>query len=113
CIACNQACLDHIFTERVATCLVNPRAAREIEFMEGRSPSPSPRRFAVVGAGPAGLSFAIETARRGHHVTLFEAAPEIGGLLNLARRVPGKSEFDELLRYFAVSLQRAGVEVRT
>jgi 2,4-dienoyl-CoA reductase (NADPH2) len=113
CIACNQACLDHIFTERVATCLVNPRAAREIEFMEGRSPSPSPRRFAVVGAGPAGLSFAIETARRGHHVTLFEAAPEIGGQLNLARRVPGKSEFDGLLRYFAVSLQRAGVEVRT
>ncbi|TXL65315.1 NADPH-dependent 2,4-dienoyl-CoA reductase [Zeimonas arvi] len=111
CIACNQACLDHIFTERVATCLVNPRAGREIEFMDRRSPSP--RRFAVVGAGPAGMSFAIDAARRGHRVTLFEAAPEIGGLLNLACRVPGKSEFDELLRYFAVSLQRAGVEVRT
>ncbi|MCM5571609.1 NADPH-dependent 2,4-dienoyl-CoA reductase [Burkholderiaceae bacterium FT117] len=111
CIACNQACLDHIFTERVATCLVNPRAAREVEFTDGRSASP--RRFAVVGAGPAGMSFAIEAARRGHRVTLFEAAPELGGLLNLARRVPGKSEFDELLRYFAVSLQRASVEVRT
>ena len=121
CIACNQACLDHIFTERVATCLVNPRAAREIEFMDGRpsaspsstSPTPSPRRFAVVGAGPAGMSFAIEAARRGHRVTLLEAAPETGGLLNLARRVPGKGEVAGLLRYFAVSLQRAGVELRT
>ena len=115
CIACNQACLDHIFTERVATCLVNPRAAREIEFADGRSAStsPSPRRFAVVGAGPAGMSFAIEAAHRGHQVTLFEAARELGGLLNLARRVPGKSEFDELLRYFAVSLRRAGIELRT
>ena len=110
CIACNQACLDHIFTERVATCLVNPRACREVEFVEG--PSPSPRRFAVVGAGPAGMAFALEASRRGHAVTLFEAAPELGGQLNLARQVPGKSEFNEMLRYFRVSLARAGVEIQ-
>ncbi len=110
CIACNQACLDHIFTERVATCLVNPRAAREIEFTDG--PSSAPRRIAVVGAGPAGMAFALEAARRGHRVTLFEAAPVLGGQLNMARRVPGKSEFDETLRYFGVSLARAGVDVR-
>ena len=110
CIACNQACLDRIFTERTATCLVNPRAGREIEFADGCSATP--RRFAVVGGGPAGMAFAINAARRGHAVTLFEAAPALGGQLNLAKRVPGKNEFHEMLRYFNVSLERAGVTVR-
>jgi 2,4-dienoyl-CoA reductase (NADPH2) len=110
CIACNQACLDYIFTERTATCLVNPRAGREIEFIDGKTAAP--RRFAVVGAGPAGMAFAVNAARRGHRVTLFEAGPEIGGQLNMARKVPGKSEFNEMLRYFRVSLERADVTVR-
>jgi len=110
CIACNQACLDHIFTERTATCLVNPRAGREIEFTDGKTSAP--RRFAVVGGGPAGMAFAINAARRGHRVTLFEAGSEIGGQLNMARKVPGKHEFNEMLRYFRVSLERADVTVR-
>lgn len=101
CTGCNQACLDRIFTERAATCLVNPRAGREIEFKDGRSDSP--RRFAVVGGGPAGMAFAVNAAQRGHHVTLFEAGPELGGQLNMAKQVPGKSEFHEMLRYFKVS----------
>ncbi|MGE5117032.1 MAG: FAD-dependent oxidoreductase [Betaproteobacteria bacterium] len=110
CIACNQACLDFIFTERAATCLVNPKAAREIEF-DGRK-ADVPKRLAVVGGGPAGMAFALEAARRGHEVTLFEAAPELGGQLNLARKVPGKQEFDEMLRYFRGALERASVAVR-
>ena len=110
CIACNQACLDRIFTERTATCLVNPRAGREIEFDD--RPAEVCRRIGVVGGGPAGMAFAINAARRGHAVTLFEAAAELGGQLNLARQVPGKSEFNEMLRYFRVALQRAGVIVR-
>ena len=110
CIACNQACLDYIFTDRVATCLVNPRAGREVEFHDG--PARSPRRLAVVGAGPAGMAFALEAARRGHRVTLLESQPALGGQLNLAKQVPGKHEFHEMLRYFQVSLERAGVEVR-
>lgn len=109
CIACNQACLDRIFTERTATCLVNPRAGREIEFVAGGAAVP--RRIAVVGGGPAGMAFALEASARGHRIALFEAAAELGGQLNLARRVPGKYEFDETLRYFRVSLDRAGVEV--
>ncbi len=112
CIACNQACLDHIFTERVATCLVNPRAGREIEFGDGVEPATSPRRVAVVGAGPAGMTFAINAAGRGHTVTLFEAADQIGGQLVMARRVPGKSEFDGLLRWFEDTLTRNRVRVR-
>jgi 2,4-dienoyl-CoA reductase (NADPH2) len=109
CIACNQACLDRIFTERTATCLVNPRAGRELDFAEGVSVRP--RRIAVVGGGPAGMACALEAARRGHRVSLFESAPELGGQLNLAKRVPGKSEFLETLRYFRVSLGDAGVDV--
>ena len=109
CIACNQACLDRIFTERTATCLVNPRAGREIEFDDGITTEP--KRFAVVGGGPAGMAFAINVARRGHAVTLFEAGPELGGQLNLARKVPGKNEFNEMLRYFRVALERARVTV--
>lgn len=107
CIACNQACLDRIFTDRTATCLVNPRAGHEVEFDE--QPTQQPRNVAVIGAGPAGLSFAINAAERGHHVTLYEAASQIGGQLNMAKQVPGKNEFNEMLRYFNVSLKKAGV----
>ncbi|WP_093218369.1 MULTISPECIES: NADPH-dependent 2,4-dienoyl-CoA reductase [unclassified Variovorax] len=110
CIACNQACLDRIFTDRIATCLVNPRAGREIEFDDGLSNRP--RRVAVIGGGPAGMAFAVNAAQRGHQVTLFEAGQELGGQLNMARQVPGKNEFNEMLRYFRVSLQRAGSVVR-
>jgi len=110
CIACNQACLDRIFTERTATCLVNPRAGREIEFAD--TPALAPKRIAVVGGGPAGMAFAVNAAERGHHVTLHEAAQALGGQLNMARVVPGKSEFNEMLRYFRTRLQALSVEVR-
>lgn len=109
CIACNQACLDHIFTNRTASCLVNPRAGREVEF--SASPAARSRRIAVVGSGPGGLAAAVEAGRRGHRVTLFEAEDSLGGQLNLARRVPGKQEFDELLRYFHRQLALSNVEV--
>jgi len=111
CIACNQSCLDHIFTERVATCLVNPRACRETEFSNG--PASRGMRIAVVGSGPAGLSAAVESARRGHVVTLYEAESQLGGQLNLARRIPGKQEFEGLLRHFTRQLQLLSVDVRT
>jgi 2,4-dienoyl-CoA reductase (NADPH2) len=110
CIACNQACLDHIFTGRLASCLVNPRACHETEWMD--EPSASPKRVAVVGAGPAGMAAAATAARRGHRVTLFDAADEIGGQFNLARRIPGKEEFRETLRYFARQLELNRVELR-
>ncbi len=110
CIACNQACLDRIFTERAATCLVNPRACREIEFAS--PPAAHAKRIAVVGAGPAGLAFAVEAAARGHRITLFEQAREIGGQLLMARVVPGKSEFNETLRYFRHRLEAGDVELR-
>ena len=110
CIACNQACLDRIFTERTATCLVNPRAGREIEFAD--APALAPKRIAVVGGGPAGMAFAVNAAERGYHVTLHEAAPALGGQLNMARVVPGKSEFNEMLRYFRTRLKALSVEVR-
>jgi 2,4-dienoyl-CoA reductase (NADPH2) len=110
CIACNQACLDRIFTEQTATCLVNPRAGREIEFSD--APAAKPLRVAVVGGGPAGMAFAVNAAERGHRVSLFEAAPELGGQLNLARVVPGKNEFNEMLRYFRTRLQALQVDVR-
>ncbi|GAB4477020.1 MAG: NADPH-dependent 2,4-dienoyl-CoA reductase [Burkholderiaceae bacterium] len=110
CIACNQSCLDRIFTEQPATCLVNPRAGREIEFAD--APAARPKRIAVVGAGCAGMAFAVNAAERGHRITLYEAADSLGGQLNLAKVVPGKSEFGELLRYFRVRLERLGVQVR-
>ncbi|MBQ4826318.1 FAD-dependent oxidoreductase [Leisingera sp. HS039] len=110
CIACNQACLDHIFSMKTCSCLVNPRACNETRF--ATTPSDKPQRIAVVGAGPAGMSFASEAAERGHQVVLFDAEKKIGGQLNIARNVPGKTEFDETVRYFGNRLERAGVEIR-
>ncbi|MGF6862185.1 2,4-dienoyl-CoA reductase (NADPH2) [Rhodobacteraceae bacterium MBR-64] len=111
CIACNQLCLDHIMTDREAGCLVNPAAARETLF--DVTPATRPRKIAVVGGGPAGLSCAITAAARGHDVTLFEAADTIGGQINLACAVPGKTEYKELLRYYQNRLETTGVTVRT
>lgn len=110
CIACNQACLDHIFVNKRATCLVNPRAAHETELVY--HPTRAPKRVAVVGAGPAGLACATVAAERGHAVTLFDAADEIGGQFNVAKRIPGKEEFHETLRYFRHRLADTGVDVR-
>ncbi|WP_327707580.1 NADPH-dependent 2,4-dienoyl-CoA reductase [Streptomyces sp. NBC_00464] len=110
CIGCNQACLDHIFSGKVTSCLVNPRACHETELT--LSPTRTRKRVAVVGAGPAGLACAVTAAERGHAVTLFDAADEIGGQLNVARRVPGKEEFDETLRYFRTRLAEEKVELR-
>jgi 2,4-dienoyl-CoA reductase (NADPH2) len=110
CIGCNQACLDHVFEKKTASCLVNPRACHESELIYTRTASP--RRIAVIGAGPAGLACASVAAQRGHQVTLFDAAPAIGGQFNMARRIPGKEEFDETLRYFAKQLALGGVILR-
>lgn len=110
CIACNQACLDRIFTDRTASCMLNPRAGHELEFTQ--APPPARKRIAVVGGGPAGLAFALNAAERGHEIVLYEAADRLGGQLNLACAVPGKSEFHEALRYFCVRLEREGVDVR-
>lgn len=110
CIACNQACLDHVFQQKRASCLVNPRAAHETELVY--LPTSAPKRVAVVGAGPAGLACATVAASRGHKVTLFDAADEIGGQFNVAKRIPGKEEFHETLRYFRHQLAETGVDVR-
>ncbi|MBM7365656.1 NADPH-dependent 2,4-dienoyl-CoA reductase [Gordonia hydrophobica] len=110
CIGCNQACLDAIFTDRAATCMVNPKAGRELDFL---LPMPTiRRRVAVVGAGPAGLAYSVNAAERGHLVTLFDGSDQIGGQLNMARQVPGKNEFNEALRYFRTRLAGLGVEMR-
>ena len=110
CIACNQACLDHTFGGKITSCLVNPRACHETELVI--APTAARKRIAVVGAGPAGLSFAVTAAQRGHAVVLFDAAAEIGGQLNIAKQVPGKEEFYETLRYYRRQLDLHGVEVR-
>lgn len=109
CIACNQACLDHVFQARTASCLVNPRACRETELTYGRTAAK--KKIAVVGAGPAGLACATVLAERGHEVDLFDAAPEIGGQFNMAKKIPGKEEFHETLRYFRKRLELTGVNV--
>jgi 2,4-dienoyl-CoA reductase (NADPH2) len=110
CIACNQACLDHIFRNKHASCLVNPRAARETELVI--RPAAREKRVAVVGAGPAGMACSTALAERGHAVTLFEAADEIGGQFNLAKRIPGKEEFAQTMRYFGRRIEQTGVELR-
>ncbi len=110
CIGCNQACLDHTFAGKVTSCLVNPRACHETEIVI--RPAAQPKRVAIVGAGPAGLACAVTAASRGHAVTLFEAGTEIGGQFNIAKKVPGKEEFNETLRYFRRQIELTGVELR-
>ena len=109
CIACNQACLDHTFSFKPTSCLVNPRACNET--LLNYLPTDNPKRIAVVGAGPAGLAYACVAAERGHQVTLYDAANEIGGQFNLAKRVPGKEEFYETLRYYSKQLEKLSVQV--
>ena len=110
CIACNQACLDHIFNGKLTSCLVNPRACHETELIIEKTKAP--KRVAVVGAGPAGLACATTAAERGHQVTLFDAAGQIGGQFNIAKRIPGKEDFNETLRYFARRIETSGVNLK-
>lgn len=110
CIGCNQACLDHFFENKMVTCLVNPRACHETEL--NYLPAQKVKNIAVVGAGPAGLAFATIAAQRGHKVTLFEASSEIGGHFNMARRIPGKEEFNETIRYYNKQIELHNVELK-
>lgn len=110
CIGCNQACLDHVFEGKIASCLVNPIACHETEF--DLSPKDTVKKVAVIGAGPAGLAAATSAASMGHNVTLFDSANEIGGQFNLAKKIPGKEEFYETLRYFGVQIEKHGVELK-
>lgn len=110
CIACNQACLDHTFSGKISSCLVNPRACYETELVI--TPAETPKTMAVVGAGPAGLSAALTAAERGHTVTLFDAADRVGGQLNMARQIPGKEEFHGLVDWFEASVARSGIDVK-
>ena len=110
CIGCNQACLDHVFEQKVASCLVNPRACHETEL--NYLPTEEKKKIAVVGAGPAGLAAASIAAQRGHEVTLFDADKEIGGQFNLAKQIPGKEEFYETIRYFNTQLELHKVDVQ-
>lgn len=110
CIGCNQACLDHTFAGKITSCLVNPRACHETEIVIDAALTP--KKLAVVGAGPAGLAFAVTAAERGHHITLFEGAGEIGGQFNIAKQIPGKEEFHETIRYFERQVQLRGIELR-
>jgi 2,4-dienoyl-CoA reductase (NADPH2) len=109
CIACNQACLDHTFSGKTTSCLVNPRACHET--LLSYTPTTQPKKIAVIGAGPAGLAYATVAAERGHKVSLFDAASEIGGQFNLAKLVPGKEEFYETLRYYAKMIDKLGVDL--
>ena len=110
CIACNQACLDHVFKRKIASCMVNPRACHETELVY--DPTSSAKNIAVVGAGPAGLAYSCVSAERGHKVTLFDASDQIGGQFNIAKQIPGKEEFYETLRYFSKRLQNANVQLK-
>jgi 2,4-dienoyl-CoA reductase (NADPH2) len=103
CIGCNQACLDHVFNGKPSSCLVNPRACEETRIII--APTQAVKTIAIVGAGPAGLACAVTAAERGHKVTLYDAADEIGGQFNIAKRIPGKEEFFETIRYFGVRLK--------
>jgi 2,4-dienoyl-CoA reductase (NADPH2) len=109
CIGCNQACLDHVFQQKLASCLVNPRACHETEMVFTKTVAK--KRIAVVGAGPAGLACSTELAARGHDVQLFDSAAEIGGQFNMAKVIPGKEEFHETLRYFARRIEATGVNL--
>ncbi|KZY29115.1 MULTISPECIES: NADPH-dependent 2,4-dienoyl-CoA reductase [unclassified Oleiphilus] len=110
CIGCNQACLDHVFSGKLTSCLVNPKACHETEFAS--SPVETAKKLAVIGAGPAGLAFATSAAERGHTVTLFDSANEIGGQFNIAKQVPGKEEFYETIRYFGKMIEKTGVNLQ-
>lgn len=110
CIGCNQACLDHAFANKLTSCLVNPRACHETDLII--SSTDEPKRIAVIGAGPAGLAFATTAAKRGHLVTLYDASNEIGGQFNIAKRIPGKGEFFETLRYFQRQIEITGVNLQ-
>ena len=112
CIACNQACLDHVFQGKVASCLVNPRACYETEIVIKPVDTGKKKKIAVVGSGPAGMSFSTTAAERGHDVTLYEADNKIGGQLNIAKAIPGKYEFDETIRYFKRQMEITGVKVQ-
>ncbi len=110
CIACNQACLDHVFEQKVASCLVNPRACHETEL--NYLPTDTKKKIAVVGAGPAGLAASTVAAQRGHDVTLFDGESEIGGQFNIAKQIPGKEEFYETIRYFGKQIELHNVSLR-
>jgi 2,4-dienoyl-CoA reductase (NADPH2) len=110
CIGCNQACLDHVFSGKMTSCLVNPRACHETEVVI--KPATNLKKIAVVGAGPAGLGFATTAASRGHQVTVFDASSEIGGQFNVAKQIPGKEEFYETIRYFGKQVELTGVELK-
>ena len=110
CIGCNQACLDHVFSRKVASCLVNPRACSETEL--NYLPTAKVKNIAVVGAGPAGMAASTILAGRGHNVTVFEAASEIGGQFNIAKQIPGKEEFYETIRYFGKQMELTGVDLK-
>jgi 2,4-dienoyl-CoA reductase (NADPH2) len=110
CIACNQACLDHIFARKTASCLVNPRACHETIRPFARTAEG--KRIAVVGGGPAGLACATTAAARGHQVTLFESSGELGGQFRLAREIPGKEEFRESLRYYSRQIELLKIDLK-
>jgi 2,4-dienoyl-CoA reductase (NADPH2) len=110
CIGCNQACLDHVFSGKMTSCLVNPRACHESDIVI--SPAETKKKLAVIGAGPAGLSFATTAAQRGHEVTLYDSANETGGQFNIAKQVPGKEEFFETIRYFNKQIELTGVNLQ-